>query len=94
MRALTPSFVSGGDDYLFLLVDGSCKVRVTSSPVAALAAAAAAIVALVPLLAAVSACTCSVLSPLTPPPARSQFESAEAFREERARWFREHGDTV
>ena len=29
---------------------------------------------------------------LTPPPVRSQFKSAEAFREERAHWFREHGD--
>ena len=61
VRALTPSFVSGGDDYLFLLADGSCKVRATSSPATTLASAAAAIVALVTLLAAVSACACSVL---------------------------------
>ena len=61
VHALTPFFVSGGDDYLFLLIDGSCKVRATSSPVVALAAAAAVIVALVTLLAAVLACACSVL---------------------------------
>jgi hypothetical protein len=46
VRALASSFVSGGDDYLFLLFDGSCKVRATTSPATALAAAAAAIVAL------------------------------------------------
>ena len=54
MRALASSFVSGGDDYLFLLFDGSCQVRATTSPATALAAAAAMIVALL-----LSACTCS-----------------------------------
>ena len=37
--------VCGGDDYLFILFDGSCKVCATTSPAAALAAAAAAICA-------------------------------------------------
>ena len=41
VRALASSFVSGGDDYLFLLFDGSCMVRATTSPATALAAAAA-----------------------------------------------------
>jgi hypothetical protein len=45
VRARTPRFASGGDDYLFILFDGSCKVCATTSPAAALAAAAAAICA-------------------------------------------------
>ena len=43
--ALAASFVSGGDDYLFILFDGNYQVRATTSPAAALAAAAAAICA-------------------------------------------------
>ena len=46
--ALAASFVSGGDDYLFILFDGNYQVRATTSPAAALAAAAAAIAALLP----------------------------------------------
>ena len=45
VRARTPLFVCGGDDYLFILIVGSCKVSATTSPAAALAAAAAAICA-------------------------------------------------
>ena len=45
VRARAPRFVCGGDDYLFILFDGSCKVCATTSPAAALAAAAAAICA-------------------------------------------------
>ena len=48
VRALTSSFVCGGDDYLFILFDGNSQVRATPSPAAALAAAAAAIAALLP----------------------------------------------
>ena len=54
VRARAPRFVCGGDDYLFILFDGSCKVCATTSPAAALAAAAAAICA--PPLA--MRCTC------------------------------------
>lgn len=43
VRARTPLFVCGGDDYLFILIVGSCKVSANTSPAAALAAAAAAI---------------------------------------------------
>ena len=46
MRAHTPRFASGGDDYFFTLIVGSCKVRALASPAAALAALATAIVAL------------------------------------------------
>jgi hypothetical protein len=45
VRARAARFVCGGDDYLFILFDGSCKVCATTSPAAALAAAAAAICA-------------------------------------------------
>ena len=62
VRALASSFVSGGDDYLFILFDGSCKVYATTSPAAALAAAAAAIVALL-----LSACACSAARACPPP---------------------------
>ena len=47
----------GGDDYLFILLDGISQVRAIASPAAAAAAAAAAIAALLLL----SACACSVL---------------------------------
>jgi hypothetical protein len=43
--ALAASFVSGGDDYLFILFDGNSQVRATTSSAAALAAAAAAAIA-------------------------------------------------
>ena len=56
MRARTPLFACGGDDYLFILLDGISQVRAIASPAAA-AAAAAAIAALLLL----SACACSVL---------------------------------
>jgi hypothetical protein len=46
VRALASSFVSGDDDYLFILFDGNYKVRASTSPATVLAAAAAAIVAL------------------------------------------------
>jgi hypothetical protein len=46
VRAHTPRFASGGDDYFFILIVGSCKVRALASPAAALAALATAIVAL------------------------------------------------
>ena len=39
VRARAPRFVCGGDDYLFILFYGSCKVCATISPAAALAAA-------------------------------------------------------
>jgi hypothetical protein len=48
VRALTSSFVCGGDDYLLILFDGNSHVRAITSPAAALAAAAAAIAALLP----------------------------------------------
>ena len=46
VRARTPRFACGGDDYLFILLDGISQVRAIASPVTALAAAAATIVAL------------------------------------------------
>ena len=46
VRARTPRFASGGDDYLLVLLVESCKVRANASPAAALAALAAAIVTL------------------------------------------------
>ena len=46
VRALASSFVCGGDDYLFILFDGSSQVRATTSPATALAAATATSVAL------------------------------------------------
>ena len=51
VRARTPRFACGGDDYLFILLDGVSKVRAIASPATALAAAAAAIAALLPLSA-------------------------------------------
>jgi hypothetical protein len=41
VRALASSFVSGDDDYLFILFDGNYKVRASTSPATVLAAAAA-----------------------------------------------------
>jgi hypothetical protein len=49
VRARMPPFVCGGDDYLFVLFDGSSQVRAIASPASAIAAAAAAIAALLPL---------------------------------------------
>ena len=46
VRARTPRFASGGDDYFLILLVESCKVRVIASPAAALTALAAAIVVL------------------------------------------------
>jgi hypothetical protein len=46
VRARTPRFASGGDDYLLILLVESCTVRAFASPAAALAALAAAIAAL------------------------------------------------
>ena len=51
MRARTPRFVCGGDNYLFILLDGISLVRAIALPVAAAAAATAAIAALLLLLA-------------------------------------------
>ena len=60
VRARTPRFASGGDDYFLILLVESCKVRAIASPAAALAALAAAIVVL---------CTrCSVLAHTCPSP--------------------------
>ena len=42
VRACSQPFVCGGDDYLFILFDGSFQVRAVVSPVASLAGAAAA----------------------------------------------------
>ena len=41
VRALASSFVSGDDDYVFILFDGNYKVRASTSPATVLAAAAA-----------------------------------------------------
>ena len=46
VRARTPRFASGGDDYFLILLVESCKVRAIASPAAALTALAAAIVVL------------------------------------------------
>jgi hypothetical protein len=62
VRALASSFVSGDDDYLFILFDGNYKVRASTSPATVLAAAAAAIVALL-----LSACACSAARACPPP---------------------------
>ena len=45
MRARTPRFACGGDDYLFILFDGISPVRAIPPPAAATAAATAAIAA-------------------------------------------------
>ena len=71
VRACSQPFVCGGDDYLFVLFDGSCKVRATSSPAAALAAAAAAIVALLLCSVLACACLCAELHALCPWPSQA-----------------------
>jgi hypothetical protein len=38
VRARTPHFASGGDEYLLIILIKSCKVRAIASPTAALAA--------------------------------------------------------
>ena len=43
VRARTPPFACGGDDYLLVLFDGDFQVRAIASPAAVLAPAAAAI---------------------------------------------------
>jgi peptidoglycan/LPS O-acetylase OafA/YrhL len=45
VRARTPRFVCGGDDYLFILFDGISQVRAIPPPAPATAAATAAIAA-------------------------------------------------
>ena len=45
VRARTPRFVCGGDDYLFILFDGISQVRAIPPPALATAAATAAIAA-------------------------------------------------
>ena len=66
VRARTPPFVYGGDDYLFVLFDGSCEVRAITSPAGALAAAAAAI--LLPLLGMARVCAPAAHGHACPPP--------------------------
>jgi hypothetical protein len=57
VHARTPRFASGGDDYLFIIIIESCKVRAIASPAAALAALASAIVVLGTRCAALC-CSC------------------------------------
>jgi hypothetical protein len=54
VRARTPRFASGGDDYLFISLVGGCKVRAIASPATPLAGVAAAIIALLCRSAALS----------------------------------------